>query len=528
MVESKRVAMRVNTVLTPSMQALSELENTIALSIELSKCLATDIEYNPQVKQRLKNIHQFDYLRIARSLEKFQKAWPYKQRKKYVQVRKKIEDSLFVMEKKIVAIFDNAVSNSDFSAGQQEEHLFNHYLFEQMHKSILADIRAVYQEMFAETNNSYLSIRANADVFDIKLVFWGIFLIITLLFVVISLYNSFVKPIRYVKNELFDMAQGALNTKDTCQRKDEIGQMIKALGDLTSNLLKAKDFAKQISKGNYRAKFEPLGKNDELGTSLIDLRDNLEQAINEASNRRDKEQIQNWITQGMAKFADILRQNSSNSFELLGRQILRDLVEYMGINQAGMFVYYDQDKQDPYLELIAVYAYNRDKFLQKRIVPGEGIVGACFSEKRTIYMTEIPGSYLSITSGLGKANPKSILVIPLKIEDNVLGVIELASFSKFESHQISFVEKIGESIASTIQTVRTSHETKRLLDSITQQSEAMKSQEEEMRQNMEELLATQEEAQRREQELIDALQHAKNEIKVLNDKVSSLVSSSST
>ena len=121
-------------------------------------------------------------------------------------------------------------------------------------------------------------------------------------------------------------------------------------------------------------------------------------------------------------------------------------------------------------------------------------------------MTKVPNNYISITSGLGDANPGAILLCPLKVNDAIYGVIELASFHKFPKHQIDFVEKVCESIAATVGSVKINLRTNQLLAQTKMQAEEMASQEEELRQNMEEMQATQEEMRRRETELNEALE----------------------
>ena len=159
------------------------------------------------------------------------------------------------------------------------------------------------------------------------------------------------------------------------------------------------------------------------------------------------------------------------------------------------------DKNNWFLDMIAAFAYDRKKHIEKRIEYGDGIVGSCAIEKETIYMEDIPDEYITIVSGLGGANPNALLVVPMKLEDKVYGVIEIASFNKFEDYHIDFVEKVAQNIASTLSSVKVNIQTNELLEKFQQQSEEMSAQEEEMRQNMEELQATQEEAARKSAEM---------------------------
>lgn len=111
-------------------------------------------------------------------------------------------------------------------------------------------------------------------------------------------------------------------------------------------------------------------------------------------------------------------------------------------------------------------------------------------------MTDVPQNYHKITSGLGTANPSCVLIVPCILNDIVYSVIEIASFTKLKEHEITFVEMLGESVASVISNVRINEKTKQLLDDSQKQREELASQEEELRQNLEEMETTQEDLHR--------------------------------
>jgi len=323
-----------------------------------------------------------------------------------------------------------------------------------------------------------------------------LFIIIILLIITgFVLDRSITRPIKMLSGYISKLSKGELPENLTVDSKDEIGEIKTIINSLLAGLRKTANFGKQIGEGNLNVEYTPLSNKDILGNSLLEMRKGLQAAKEEENKRKEEDDKRNWATQGLAKFGDILRKDNDD-LEKLSNDIMSNLIDYVNANQGGLFIFNDDEEDNIHLELIASYAFSRKKFNAKKIQLGEGLVGTCAIEKETIYMTEVPEDYVEVTSGLGDSNPRSLLIVPLKLEEKIFGIIELASFNNFEDYQIEFVEKIGESIASTLSSVKINAKTAALLEETKLQAEEMATKEEEMRQNLEELKATQEEMER--------------------------------
>ena len=261
------------------------------------------------------------------------------------------------------------------------------------------------------------------------------------------------------------------------------------------------EYINNLMETNLDAEIHLDGKASELEKSLDNLRTYLKNNTEEENQRKQEDDQRNWVAEGLARFGEILRYDTDN-IEEFSYNLISNLVKYMDLNQGGFFLLEENEDKGKFFDMKASYAYHRKKFANRTIEWGEGLIGTCALEKQSIYLSDIPPSYLLVTSGMGQAPPKYLLIIPMINQDEVLGVIELASFRHLQTYEIGFAESVCESIAITLSGVRSNIRTSQLLKESRQQAEILARHEEKMRQSMEELKEFQEQAAKQAEKFI--------------------------
>ncbi|MBR4440388.1 MAG: PAS domain S-box protein [Bacteroidales bacterium] len=280
----------------------------------------------------------------------------------------------------------------------------------------------------------------------------------------------------------------------------EIGKLNSLINCTADNFQKLTEFSNEIYKGNYETGTQLSAPDGSMAKSLIDLSERLSASEKEQNLRRLEDEQRNWTTQGLAKFGDIMRHNNEN-ITVLSDEVIKNLVHYINAGQGGLFILDDTDPKNVFLDMLSAFAYDRKKYLTRRINLGDGLIGVCALEKNTLYITDVPDDYMEIESGLGDAKPKCLLIVPLKSEEKILGVIELASFNLLKKYEIQFVEQLGDSIASTLSSLRINARTADLLQESQKKSDELVLREAELRKTMDDMKTARDEAQKREAEM---------------------------
>ncbi len=232
----------------------------------------------------------------------------------------------------------------------------------------------------------------------------------------------------------------------------------------------------EIGKGKWHTIVQ-VDSRDEIGK----LADSFREMTKSLHSKTIESKRQNWVISGMEGLSEKIR--TTQDVVGLTQHIINYMTSYLNAQIGAIYVTKDENS----LRLTGSYAYIRRKNISNDIKFGEGLVGQSALEKKTILMTNIPDDYVGITSGLGEALPKNIIVVPFLYKGEVIGVLEFGSFDTFTDVQVEFITLIAEPIAIAVNNAKSNIRTQELLEQTQSQKEELQAREEELKASNEEL-----------------------------------------
>ncbi|MCT4640255.1 MAG: GAF domain-containing protein [Bacteroidales bacterium] len=380
-------------------------------------------------------------------------------------------------------------------------------------------VRKELNELVKEIESNLLAIRSTVQksfgsgirnaIYTLFIIFSCLSLFIILILMGVS--NFIIKSISILRKHITKLGHGELPEDIKAVNNDEIANMKRSINNLTRNLKNTREFAIAVGNGNFEKDVDVFENKGDLGGSLVEMREKLIQVAAERKQQEEKDKQRLWINEGVALFSDILRDNISD-YSVMGKRIISELVKYTGSMQGALFIVKQEELENTQLVLEASYALDRLKYLDKIVKPGEGLIGECYLEKDSIFITDIPDSYGAIDVSLGQFKPESIYISPLKSDSKVLGIIELSSLHIFTDWEKQFIDRIAGDIAAAISMATINVETQRLLEQSKKQTAELSESREELAQNLEEMQVIREKYEQREQELLKELEQVKTNI----------------
>ncbi|HEY5059108.1 MAG TPA: response regulator [Gaiellaceae bacterium] len=263
--------------------------------------------------------------------------------------------------------------------------------------------------------------------------------------------------------------------------KDLTDNVNQLAANLTNQVRAISEVATAVTEGDLTRQVRV-----EASGEVAVLKDKLNEMIRNLRETTRQNVEQDWLKTNRERFTRMLQ--GQDDLAAVSSMILSELATLVSA-QHGVFysMIGHSDGSDPVLELQAGYGYDERKHLSTSFRLGEGLVGQCAKEKKRILLTDVPGDYVRINSGLGESPPLNIIVLPVLFEGSLRAVIELASFSPFSITHQTFLDSITESIGIVLSTIEAAARTETLLKQSQSQAEELRAQQQELRESNEDL-----------------------------------------
>ena len=285
--------------------------------------------------------------------------------------------------------------------------------------------------------------------------------------------------------------------------------------NLTTQVRAIAEVSTAVTQGDLTRSIKVEAKGE-----VADLSDNINQMIANLRETTRQNEEQDWLKTNLARISGLMQ--GQRDLETVSQLIMSELSPAVSAQHGAFFVADHEDEEGGYeLRLLASYGYTRRRSVANRFRAGAGLVGQAALEKKPILINDPPPDYIHISSGLGEAAPRNIIVIPVLFEEQVLAVIELASFRAFDEIILQFLDQLTETIGVVLSTIIANVRTEQLLQQSQSQGQELQKQSQALQTQQEELRATNEELQ----EKAEQLERQNRDIEIKNREIETARSS---
>ncbi len=251
--------------------------------------------------------------------------------------------------------------------------------------------------------------------------------------------------------------------------------------NLTTQVRSISEVASAVTKGDLTRTIRVEAKGE-----VEALKDTINQMIANLKETTLLNQEQDWLKSNLAKFTQMLQ--GQRDLKTVTQRILSELAQVVTAHWGAFYILrQDDETQDVKLSLFSAYGYKSEKNIPAEFAIGEGLVGQVAFEKERIILSKVPGNYIKINSGLGKAHPSNLIILPVLFENKVKAVIELASLDIFSETHLDFLSQLTESIGIVLNTIEANSRTEELLTQSQSLAGELKIQQEELSRTNDEL-----------------------------------------
>ncbi|MGN6373658.1 MAG: HAMP domain-containing protein, partial [Solirubrobacteraceae bacterium] len=257
-------------------------------------------------------------------------------------------------------------------------------------------------------------------------------------------------------------------------------------GNLTTQVRAIAEVSTAVTQGDLTRSISVEAQGE-----VAELKDNINQMIANLRDTTNRNEEQDWLKTNLARISGLMQ--GQRELRTVTQLIMSELTPTVSAQHGAFFLAESPDGEDSNtkLRLIASYGYQQRKSVSNTFELGEGLVGQAAVERKSILITEAPPDYIHITSGLGATAPVNIIVMPILFEEQVLGVIELASLKPYSEVHRTFLQQLMETLGVVLNTIMANMRTEELLQQSQSLTQELQTQSEELQRRQEELQSRQ-------------------------------------
>ncbi|MEU0228329.1 HAMP domain-containing protein [Streptomyces sp. NPDC006284] len=331
--------------------------------------------------------------------------------------------------------------------------------------------------------------------------------------------SSFAEEVTRVAREVGTEGQlgGQARVRDVDGTWRDLTESVNEMaGNLTRQVRAIARVATAVTRGDLNLKIDV-----DASGEISELQDYINKMIANLRDTTIANKEQDWLKGNLARISALMQ--GRRDLQDVASLIMSELTPVVSAQHGAFFLampLVDGQEQagaehDQYeLRMLGSYGYSMGS-MPTSFRPGEALVGTAAQEKRTILVENAPSGYLKISSGLGEAPPAQVIVLPVLFEGQVLGVIELASFTPFTQIQKDFLNQIAEMIATSVNTISVNTKTEVLLKQSQELTEQLRDRSEELEQRQKALQSSNAELE----EKAELLAQQNRDIEVKNTEI---------
>ncbi|MEU4062775.1 HAMP domain-containing protein [Streptomyces wedmorensis] len=224
-----------------------------------------------------------------------------------------------------------------------------------------------------------------------------------------------------------------------------------------------------------------------------DLRDNINSMVESLRATTRANQDQDWLQTNLARITGLMQ--GTRGLPEIAELIMAEVPPLVAAQYGAFFLAGDGERGTE-LVMTAAYGSPDDPDAPpRRFRLGQSLVGQAARDRRALVVEQVPAGYATIASGAGAGEPRTLIVLPIVVEEQVLGAIEFASLHPITGVRREFLDRFADNAGAVLSSLVANLRTDELLGQYRRLADELRSRSKELQNRQQELQSSNAELQ---------------------------------